>query len=142
MTPEAANLETAVRSPRTLKISTGLIALLEQHAERSAPAECVGLLFGCGDRAFRHVPLTNIAETPETHFYADPGEVLRALMGADRSGDTLLGVYHSHPKGPNELSERDLQHAQPGLVQLLLAPDGIVAFEVVGRAAQEVRLES
>lgn len=119
-----------------------MIALLQQHAARSVPAECVGLLFGSGDKVFRHVPLTNTAETPETRFFAEPTETLRALIDADKTGDTLLAVYHSHPQGPAQLSEDDIRHAQPGLVQLLLTPECLTAFVVTDGVVEGVGLES
>lgn len=128
--------------PRVLNVPLRIIALLEHHAERTAPAECVGFLFGHEAKVFRHVPLTNVAETPETRFFAEPMEMLRALTGADKVGERLLAVYHSHPRGPDQLSEDDVQHAQPGLVQLLLTPEGVFAFVVVNGAVEEVRLET
>lgn len=129
-------------SQHSLKVSSGIIALLEQHAERAAPEECVGFLFGRGDKVFRHVPLTNVAEAPERRFFAEPTEMLRALMAADKTEETLLAVYHTHPQGPDRLSEDDIQHAQPSLVQLLLTPEGVSAFLVVDGLVKEVRLES
>lgn len=127
--------------PRVLNVPWEIIVRLEQHALGTAPGECVGFLFGRDTNVFRHVPLTNVAETPKTHFFAEPMEMLRALTAADKVGETLLAVYHSHPKGPAQLSEDDVQHVQPGLVQLLLTPEGVFAFVVVNGAVEEVRLE-
>lgn len=124
-----------------LKLPRALLQTLYIRAETAAPRECVGLLFGFGESVTRSVPLENIAETPNTRFVAGPLDVLQALKGADERGDSLLGVYHSHPSGPAQLSEHDLAYAQPGTVQLLLTPPTVQAFRVVDGVAAVVRLE-
>ncbi len=114
---------------------------LYKRARTAAPRECVGFLFGLGDSVMRSVPLENVSATPDTRFVAAPLDVLQALKVADERGDSLLGVYHSHPSGPARLSEHDLAHAQPGTVQLLLTPPTVQAFRVADGIAAEVRLE-
>lgn len=114
-----------------------------EHARSRDPEECVGLLFGSGACATRHVPLTNTAETPRTRFFADPTELLRALSGADEHGEALLGLYHSHPDGPSTPSETDLGHARYSALTLIvtLRPEGVRAFRLDGAGFEAVRLE-
>lgn len=112
------------------------------HARARDPEECVGLVFGREGAATRHVPLTNTAAAPRTRFFADPTELLRALIDADARGEALLALYHSHPDGPSAPSETDLAHAHYSALTLIvtLRPEGVRAFWL-GEAGLEVRLE-
>lgn len=124
-----------------LRLPQSILRTLRAHARAEFPRECVGFLFGEHFEVHRSLALRNIATAPETRFFADPLDILRALREADSQGDTLLGVYHSHPSGPEGLSQDDLAHAQPGLVQLLLAPSKVRAFIVSDSVSREIGLE-
>jgi proteasome lid subunit RPN8/RPN11 len=134
--------EGAGRSPtRTLRLPSALLEALYREVEAALPAECVGFLYGQANTVSRYVPLRNIAATPHTRFFAEPAAMLRAHLGADALGETLLAVYHSHPRGEARLSEHDRASAQPGLVQLVLTPKVARAFVLVGTEVEDVWLE-
>lgn len=83
------------------------------HAELAAPSECCGLLIGRGGIVQAAIPMPNIARTPRTRFEVDPAShiALRRVLRAVTPGNSIVGVYHSHPVGPAVLSPRDLADA-------------------------------
>lgn len=123
-----------------LKLPSKTLTALRHQALSAAPNECCGLLFGSESTVSRHVPLKNVSPTPQIRFFAEPGALLRALQDADGRGDVWLAVYHSHPRGPAQLSAHDLGSAPQGVVQVLLTPDTVKAFWVAAGRATEIAL--
>ncbi len=116
-----------------------LLEHLQLHAAETAPNECVGLLFGHGERIMRVQPLTNASSTPQTRFYAPPQELFAALKEADDRGEVPIGSYHSHPRSPAWPSATDLE-ATGGTVMLIIGQDDVKAFWVKNGAAEELEL--
>lgn len=104
-------------------------AMLE-HARRAAPREACGVLGGRDVGSERRVevvmPCRNAHGAPEVAYALDPLDQLRAYLAIEddkRLG--VLGVYHSHPRGPQEPSPVDAAEANlPGAtyVVIWLAP--------------------
>ena len=113
-----------------------------EHAHSELPNECVGLLFGTEKGVQRRVPLANVAARPETRYFAQPEELLAALQEADRRGETLLALYHSHPNGPPTPSATDLEEARYGVVHLVVVPSSgsVRAFEFSRGGFEELEL--
>ena len=60
----------------------------------------------------RSVRASNVAaEGRAERFTVDPREILRLQEDLERSGEELVGVYHSHPRGRAEPSALDLRNA-------------------------------
>ncbi|WP_019585143.1 Mov34/MPN/PAD-1 family protein [Deinococcus apachensis] len=101
--------------PVTLILPPVLVDALWTHAEREAPRECVGALGGHmtdgGAEAVALYPLANVSPDPERTYLADPGHLLRALRAMEAVGLTLVGLYHSHPHGPEGPSVTDTRLA-------------------------------
>ncbi|GBF05402.1 Mov34/MPN/PAD-1 protein [Deinococcus aerius] len=101
--------------PVTLLLPPALVGALWDHAEREAPRECVGALGGrlmaSGAEAAALYPLANVSSDPERTYLAHPGHLLRALRAMEAAGLTLVGLYHSHPRGPAEPSLTDTRLA-------------------------------
>ena len=116
-----------------------LLEHLRLHAAETAPNECVGLLFGHGERITRAVRLTNASSTPRTRFFAPPQELFAVLKKADDRGEALIGSYHSHPRSAAWPSATDLE-APDGAVMLIIGRDGVKAFRVENGGAQELEL--
>ena len=95
---------------RELFLPSFLADDLISHAQQGWPEEVCGLIFGHGNTAKTFLPAKNVAPEPRTRFEIDPHALLRVLDFED-AGLNLLGVYHSHPRGPALVSATDLaQH--------------------------------
>jgi proteasome lid subunit RPN8/RPN11 len=101
------------------------------HARQEAPRECCGLLVGAGSRVELAVPMANVAKTPRTAFRIDPAEhiAVRRVLRQVVPASAIVGVYHSHPKGPATPSPRDIAESH--------YPDWL--FVIVGSAGRSVR---
>jgi proteasome lid subunit RPN8/RPN11 len=88
------------RIPQT--IVEGMFA----HARASAPEECCGLLGGEGNGAANVYPLRNVAPRPEVAYEAAPEELFEAQRCMRARGETLVGVYHSHPRSKEPAPSR------------------------------------
>ena len=101
------------------------------HARKDAPRECCGLLVGKGHRVEVAVPMANAARTPRTAFRIDPAEhiAVRRVLRHIAPDRAIVGVYHSHPKGPALPSPRDIAEAN--------YPDWL--FVIVGSKGRSVR---
>jgi proteasome lid subunit RPN8/RPN11 len=115
------------------------IAAMLAHSATCAPEECCGLIAIGDDGEIRFVyPLAN-ADRSTTSFTIDPDDSYGAFMHADRNGWSIGGVFHSHPTGPDFLSERDiLETADPGWFHILVCPDGLRAFRIEAGEADEI----
>ncbi len=69
------------------------------HVDSCAPLEACGLLAGSAGSVREVLPISNRDRSP-TSFVMDPVEQLRAFNWIDAQGLELVGVYHSHPAGP------------------------------------------
>jgi proteasome lid subunit RPN8/RPN11 len=56
------------------------------------------------------MPITNV-EDGQDRFLMDSQEQVDAILRIEDEGLQLLGIYHSHPKGPEEPSESDINEA-------------------------------
>lgn len=83
--------------------------LLINHAKAMFPNEACALVFrNLGVLTQVHF-VKNISETPEQAYEMCPTELGALFKYADSVGAILVGVFHSHPKGPAQMSERDLE---------------------------------
>lgn len=76
------------------------------HARECAPSECCGLLGGGGNRAANVYPLRNVAPRPEVAYEAAPEELFEAQRSIRARRQTLVGVYHSHPRSADPAPSR------------------------------------
>jgi proteasome lid subunit RPN8/RPN11 len=84
-----------------------------EHARSMSPAECCGLIGGKGaGRAESIYRLRNVARNPLTAYETAPEELFAVQREMRGRGQTLLGIYHSHPRSPEPVpSERDVRLA-------------------------------
>lgn len=117
----------------TLILPAPLAQALWAHAEREAPRECVGALGGVIHsgpdgtpvwQADALYPLGNVAAHPDRTYLADPGHLVRALKAMAVQGQVLVGLYHSHPTGPDRPSDTDVQLASYLVPYLIAALPG------------------
>lgn len=106
------------------------LAAILGHARAVAPQESCGLLGGRDEGAVRRVeaalPCRNVAGAPEWEYVAHAQDQLAAMLRIeDDLGLDVVGVYHSHPRGPPGPSAVDAARANlPGASYLIawLAP--------------------
>ena len=84
---------------------------LIEHAQQASPNECCGILAGNDDSATHLYPITNTS-TNLRRYLMDPQQHLNVTRESREHGRELLAFYHSHPNGPANLSETDINMAQ------------------------------
>lgn len=91
---------------------------MRAHVAGQAPLEACGLLAGKNARVEKIMLIRNQAQSP-VRFYMDPKEQLDALERIDSNGQELLGIFHSHPAGPGEVSNTDIEEAAYPVVHIV-----------------------
>ncbi|MCU0567561.1 MAG: M67 family metallopeptidase [Oculatellaceae cyanobacterium Prado106] len=119
------------------------------HASRTYPEECCGLLLGQRDRptpTSKNSPLKQVLEIRETvnawdrevgeelttviphlgtgksdRYFIDPKDLLNAQRYVRDRGLEIVGIYHSHPDHPAVPSESDRLLAWPEYSYLILS---------------------
>lgn len=79
---------------------------------RDRPLECCGLLVGSARRLEYAVPMPNVLQSA-TRYRIDDGEHvgLRRALRRFTPALSIVGVYHSHPKGDAQPSATDIAQA-------------------------------
>ncbi|HKJ40379.1 MAG TPA: M67 family metallopeptidase [Anaerolineales bacterium] len=88
------------------------------HVNSHAPLEACGLLAGKNDRVERVLFVQNQAQSP-VRFVMDPIEQLKAFDWIDDNRLDLLGIFHSHPAGPETVSPTDIAEAAYDVVHII-----------------------
>ena len=94
-----------------------------EHVSQQAPLEACGLLAGRDARVEKVIPVRNQAESP-VRFVMDPYEQLQAFEWIDLHSLELLGIFHSHPAGPQTVSATDIGEAAYAVVHLIWSRSG------------------
>lgn len=81
-----------------------------EHARRELPNECCGVLIGRPGVFERVIPIASIPPSPDS-YYMSPEEQIEIFTELGESGESLLGIYHSHPEGPASPSGMDIRLA-------------------------------
>ena len=93
-----------------IKIPKVSIEMMIKQALNELPHECCGLLLGKNSKIKRTLPMRNTEPSPEAYFM-DPSQQVEVFTDMEKKGETLIGIYHSHPKGPSTPSGADLKMA-------------------------------
>lgn len=106
------------------------LADLGRLATNAAPEEICGMLVGTGERVEGLVPVPNIAPDPTHYYHFDERTFLAAWKNAQAAGQSVIGFYHSHPKGEPIPSASDIALAQyPEMAYLIVGlKDDIASF--------------
>ena len=79
------------------------------------------MLVGLSNRVYEVIPTENILHS-EFRYQIDPRQQLTAFQYIDDRGWELVGIYHSHPKGPPVPSMTDITEAYyPEAVYIILS---------------------
>ena len=116
---------------------------MRMHVSSCAPLEGCGLLAGKDNMVAFVMPISNQTRS-RTQFRMDPVEQLRAFSWMESEQLELIGIYHSHPTGPQKPSITDIQEAAYEVVQVIWFPTGedwhAVGFWIENSRASEVEL--
>lgn len=127
-----------------LTLSREQVREITEYVERHAPLEACGLLAGRNDRVAKVLFVQNQAQSP-VRFVMDPYEQLQAFERIDADGLDLLGIFHSHPAGPETASPTDIAEAAYAVVHVVCSRrDGkwsLRGFWIEDGASTEVPLQ-
>jgi [CysO sulfur-carrier protein]-S-L-cysteine hydrolase len=90
------------------------------HVDSHAPLEACGLLAGLNSKVETVLEVTNQAQSA-VRFVMDPIEQLNAFEWIESNGLELIGIFHSHPTGPETVSPTDIADAAYAVVYVILA---------------------
>jgi len=90
------------------------------HVESQLPLEACGLLAGRDSKVETVLEVTNQARS-SLRFTMDPIEQLNAFEWIDSNDMELIGIFHSHPTGPETVSPTDITEAAYAVVYVILA---------------------
>ena len=128
----------------TISITQSVRLAIEEHAQRESPAECCGVLSGANGLITDIHPLRNDADKPETRYFATPEELFAAMRRIREAGQSLLGVYHSHPRTPAYPSSADVEMAfYPEAVYFIISLEPRVelrAFRILDSEIETVQV--
>lgn len=105
--PAQTRIETIMLIAR---IRREILAHLREEARKASEEECCGLLAGRDGIITRVLPARNALESATAYEIA-PEELFRLLRQMRREDLEMLGIYHSHPRGENRPSPRDIASA-------------------------------
>jgi len=129
---------------QTLDLSASLLQELIAYVDQRAPLEACGLLAGKADRAEKMIGVLNQVQSP-VRFVMDPYEQLHAFDWIDSNGFDLVGIFHSHPAGPETVSPTDIAEAAYAVVHVILSRTGAQwqarGFWIENGQASEVTLQ-
>lgn len=96
--------------------------LVIEYSVSKLPEEACGLLVGREKRVLEVCFIENVLHSP-TRFYMNEKELFEALNRLEEQDSELLGIFHSHPRGPLHPSETDCKEwGYPESVVLICAP--------------------
>ena len=90
------------------------------HVRSLAPLEACGFLAGKDSVVEKVFTVENDARS-ETRYMMNPVKQLHAFEWIESNGLELLGIFHSHPKGPETVSPTDIAEAHYQVVYVVLA---------------------
>ena len=93
-----------------------MIAYVDSHL----PLEACGLLAGHDSKVEIVLEVTNQAQSA-VRYVMDPIEQLNAFEWIDSNKLDLIGIFHSHPTGPETVSPTDIVEAAYAVVYVILA---------------------
>ena len=91
---------------------------MRRHVSRRFPLEACGLLAGKNNRVEFTLGVPNADRSP-VRFHMDARAQWRAFQRFEAAGLDLVGIYHSHPNGPDHPSVTDIAEAAYPVAQVL-----------------------
>lgn len=105
-----------------LRIESEAWQAMVGHVESTFPKEGCGVMVGADGVVRRAVPLPNVYEGDQADFFImDPRDLGRVDEEARKNGESVVGVFHSHPNCDAYFSKRDLENSCPWFSYLVLS---------------------
>ncbi len=102
---------------------------MREHVAACLPEEACGLLGGLAGRVLRVYPVPNALHSP-VRYRMEARAQVQAQHDIERRGWEMLGVYHSHPRGPAAPSPTDAaEAAYPQCAWLIWSMDEAGAWQ-------------
>ncbi len=92
--------------------------IMREHVSARAPLEACGLLAGKNNWVEKVLLIENQARSP-VRFRMDPKEQLKAFKWIESNSLDLVGIFHSHPSGPETVSATDVEEASYRVTQII-----------------------
>jgi [CysO sulfur-carrier protein]-S-L-cysteine hydrolase len=129
-----------------VRIRASILDRLLEEARRAPERECCGLLAGAASVITHVFPAAN-ALASATEYEIAPLDLFRLFREMRAAGLDHLGIYHSHPRGENYPSPRDVERAYyPDVAYFILsprpnAPRAVRAFSIRDGHVSELLIE-
>lgn len=127
-----------------LKLRHVHLQAMERHVTDQAPLEACGLLAGKKDTVEAVLQVRNAEQSP-VRFRMDAQEQYDAFQWIEAKELELIGIYHSHPSGPETVSATDIAEAAYEVVHIIWSREEEIwsprAFWIEGGKVAEVTLE-
>ena len=103
---------------KVLKLKPEHWQTMRQHVAAQVPLEACGLLAGKQDSVETVLKMRNADQSP-VRFHMDAQEQYNAFEWMDANGLDLVGIFHSHPSGPDTVSPTDIAEAAYDVVHII-----------------------
>lgn len=117
---------------------------MQRHVRSRSPLEACGLLAGKHGGAETRLGIPNM-ERSARRFRMEPRRMWRAFQRIETAGMELVGIYHSHPLGPDHPSATDIAETMYPVAQVIWSRGGGRwcgrAFRIEGGKAIEIPVE-
>lgn len=120
---------------------------MREEAAKTPTQECCGLLAGREGIINALFPARNLHANPATAYEIAPQELFQFMREIRARNLELLGICHSHPRGENRPSQRDIEQAfYPDTPYIILspqhdAPQPVRAFLIRNGQVTELKVE-
>ena len=105
---------------KVLKFKTEHIQAMQRYVAAEVPLEACGLLAGKQDsNIVEAVLMVRNAEQSPVRFRMDAQEQYNAFNWIEAHDFDLLGIFHSHPSGPETVSPTDIDEAAYDVVHVI-----------------------
>lgn len=116
--------ETIFRSNKEIpvKVTSDIEKLIIEYCKSKLPNEACGYLIRTRDNSVSFAEMNNMANSPKL-FLFDPREQFELVRRLRAKGESIIGVFHSHPMGRAYPSEKDIEFADPHYIQMIIVPE-------------------
>jgi proteasome lid subunit RPN8/RPN11 len=118
-TPKYAALFRTKLLMQSISLTKDQLQKMVAHVNLHTPTEACGLLAGLNSKVESVLEVTNQAQSA-VRFVMDPIEQLKAFEWIENNGLELIGIFHSHPVGPETVSPADIAEASYAVVHVIL----------------------